>query len=190
MDAPERTDERVFRMRHGRRVPLEFTRQSVSQFFGGTMTDAARHFGVSLCSMKRVCRALGLVWPKSMRTRSVLAPLCKKRKGAVFPEAFVRVFPRGRECMDVSVETLSGMFGGTQQAAAGRLGVSLWTLKSICRRLGTAWPRGDPRRRAVPPPSMELPAWPDEEQACVDEEQACVEDAASVLSAELKLCVQ
>lgn len=161
MDAPERLDERV----KCRGVPLEFTQESVSQFFGGTMAAAARRCGVSLCTMKRVCRRLGLVWPKS--TRREHAPVKqlkerKKRKQVVFPatpETVVRVFPKGREWMDVSIDTLSGMFGGTQEAAAGRLGVSLWTLKRVCRRLGMAWPKSDPRRHAVLVASMELPAW-------------------------------
>ena len=176
MDAPERLDERVFCVRKCRGVPLEFTQESVSQFFGGTKAAAARHCGVALSTMKRICRGLGLVWPKSTR-RAVPAPVCKKRKQVVFPatpETSVRVFPKGREWMDVSIDTLSGMFGGTQEAAAGRLGVSLWTLKRVCRRLGMAWPKSDPRRHAVLVASMELPAWPGEE------EEACVEDIDGV----------
>jgi hypothetical protein len=167
MDAPERLDERVFCVRKWkcRGVPLEFTQESVSQFFGGTMAAAARHCGVSLCTMKRICRGLGLVWPKSTRREHVPVKQLKerkKRKQVVFPatpETVVRVFPKGREWMDVSIDTLSGMFGGTQEAAAGRLGVSLWTLKRVCRRLGMAWPKSDPRRHAVLVASMELPAW-------------------------------
>ena len=164
---------RVFQLCGRREVPLEFTVESVSCMFGGSMAVAARHFGVSLSSMQVVCRGLGVQWPKSDPRSAQIAERARQRaekarrraEKAAASESrrtkelerhcarsqqapgVVRVCPRGSGApVDFTVDVLSCMFGGTQQAAALHFGVSLWTMKKICRCLGMGWPKSDSRR--------------------------------------------
>jgi hypothetical protein len=131
----------------------ELTVDSLSCFFGGTQVAAAQHFGMSLSSMQRVCRRLGMRWPKTDSLKGKRAVLAKVSDAectrvSTPAEAFVRVFPKDSGvAVDITVDSLTCMFGGTQVAAARRLGVSLWTMKKICRRLGMRWPSSDPRRK-------------------------------------------
>ena len=127
----------------------ELTLESLSCFFGGTQVAAARHFGISLSSMQRVCRRLGTRWPTTDALRGKRAVLSNVPEAECRPgEAFVRVFPKDSAVsVDVTVESLSCFFGGTQVAAARRLGVSQWTMKKICRRLGMRWPSSDRRHK-------------------------------------------
>ena len=163
----------MVRMCRGRETPLEFTVDVLSCMFGGTQAAAAVHFGMSLSSMQRVCRELGMRWPKKrassgrcvIQPKLAIQPKVAKRQGRRLSrpvEEVVRVFPRGSGiAVDVSVHTLSCMFGGTQDAAARRLGVSLWMMKTLCRRLGLCWPKSYSRKKQEVEQGDEgrLPAW-------------------------------
>ena len=127
----------------------ELTLDSVSCLFGGTMVAAALHFGISVSSMQRVCRRLGIRWPRTNGLWGKRAFLARVPAAEQTPtQAVVRVFPKNSAlAVDVTLDSLSSLFGGTQQAAAHQLGVSLWTMKKICRKLGTRWPSSDRRHQ-------------------------------------------
>ena len=126
------------------------------------MVAAALHFGISVSSMQRVCRRLGIRWPMTnglRGKRAVLARVPAAEQTAT--RAVVRVFPKDSAvAIHVTLDSLSCLFGGTQQAAAHQLGVSLWTMKKICRSLGTRWPSSDRRHKRWSAPAEEgvLPA--------------------------------
>jgi transposase len=132
----------------------EYTTEDISRLFGGTQQAAAEHFNVSLSTMQRICRGLGMRWPKGCKQHA------KQREGAVprlphLPHlrafAFAKVAAKSvvrrtkKDGQVVSVEftaeKISSMFGGTQLAAARHFGVGLTTMKDICRRLGMRWPK-------------------------------------------------
>ena len=59
-----------------KRKKIYLTFDNVSKMFGGTQKAAAQYFGISLSLMRRVCRRLGLRWPRidprTKKTRFVI----------------------------------------------------------------------------------------------------------------------
>jgi hypothetical protein len=152
---------------HGvKRVDVEFTFEMVSCMFGSTQRGAARHFGVAHTTFRRICRALGIVWPKASNRRckklasegqsheadrtegtSVAASVCTL--SADTKSFACRTRKDGQIIrVEFTVEKLSTMFGGTQKAAADHFGVGLTTMKKICSRLDMRWPKSFNRDRA------------------------------------------
>ncbi|EKX33618.1 hypothetical protein GUITHDRAFT_155982 [Guillardia theta CCMP2712] len=81
--------------------------------------------------------------------------------------SFARVFPRrkrgepgcyskGRDGIRLGYEDITGLFHMRQTEAAKYLGISLTTMKSVCRRVGiTRWPYSRQRDRAGSPCSTD-----------------------------------
>ena len=126
----------------------EYTMEDVSRLFGGTQQAAAEHFDVSLSTLQRICRGLGMRWPKGSKQ------LAKQREGFVphlrtfaFAKAAAKSVVRRTKkdgqvvSVEFTAEKISSMFGRTQLAAARHFGVGLTTMKDICRRLGMRWPK-------------------------------------------------
>ncbi len=126
----------------------EYTMEDISCMFGGTQHAATEHFNVSLSTLQRICRGLGMRWPKGSKQHT------KQSEGVVphlrafaFAKAVAKsVVHRTKKdgqvvSVEFTAEKISSMFGGTQPAAARHFGVGLTTMKDICRRLGMRWPK-------------------------------------------------
>ena len=111
---------------------VELTAEALTGLFGMRMEDAARSLGVSATTLKIACRRLGIErWPYS-RTGRV-----RVRTGIVTWEPSGEV----QEEFEMTAEALTPFFGMRMVDAARSLGVSVTTLKTVCRKLGLErWP--------------------------------------------------
>jgi transposase len=129
-------------------VLQEYSMADITSMFGVTQQAAAEHFGVSLSTMQRICRGLGVRWPKGSkqhgkRIENAVPHLRAFAFAKAAAKSVVRRTKKDGQVVSVefTVEKIASMFGGTQQAAARHFGVGLTTMKDICRRLGMRWPK-------------------------------------------------
>ena len=111
---------------------VDLTVEALTALFGMRMAEAARSLGVSPTTLKIVCRRLGIErWPYSRTGR------LRVRTGIV-------TWERSREGLaevELTVESLTPLFGMRVSDAARSLDIGLSTLKTVCRRLGIErWP--------------------------------------------------